>query len=67
MLVKEFALPSIDDVASEAGVSKATVSRVLNRPDAVREPLRTRVQATALPTAACCDRWATCRTPEPGR
>jgi len=45
MLAKEFALPSIDDVASEAGVSKATVSRVLNRPDAVREPLRTRVQA----------------------
>jgi LacI family transcriptional regulator len=43
MFAKEFALPSIDDVASEAGVSKATVSRVLNRPDAVREPLRRRV------------------------
>lgn len=43
MLAKETALPTIDDVASDAGVSTATVSRVLNRPDAVSDELRTRV------------------------
>lgn len=37
------ALPTIDDVASAARVSTATVSRVLNKPDAVREALRLRV------------------------
>lgn len=43
MLAKEPGPPNIDDVASDAGVSKATVSRVLNRPESVREGLRTRV------------------------
>ena len=37
------ALPTIDDVASAARVSTATVSRVLNKPQAVREALRLRV------------------------
>ena len=37
------ALPTIDDVASAARVSTATVSRVLNKPDTVREALRLRV------------------------
>ena len=37
------ALPNIDDVARAAGVSTATVSRVLNKPDSVREKLRGRV------------------------
>ena len=36
---------TLDDVAEAAGVSPATVSRVLNRPDAVREGLRLRVRA----------------------
>ena len=45
MLAKDIPLPSIEDVASEAGVSKATVSRVLNRPEAVRPLLRARVLA----------------------
>ena len=38
-------LPTIDDVARAAGVSTATVSRVLNRPESVREKLRARVEA----------------------
>ena len=38
-------LPTIDDVAVAAKVSTATVSRVFNRPGAVREALRTRVEA----------------------
>ncbi len=38
-------LPNIEDVARAAAVSTATVSRVLNTPDAVREPLRLRVLA----------------------
>lgn len=37
------ALPTIEDVAAAAGVSTATVSRVLNRPAAVREALRQKV------------------------
>jgi LacI family transcriptional regulator len=43
MLTRDTALPNIDDVARTAGVSTATVSRVLNKPESVREPLRTRV------------------------
>lgn len=43
MRSKESALPNIEDVARAAAVSTATVSRVLNRPDSVREPLRARV------------------------
>jgi LacI family transcriptional regulator len=42
---KDAALPNIEDVANAAGVSIATVSRVLNRPESVREALRQRVQA----------------------
>jgi LacI family transcriptional regulator len=37
--------PTVYDVASAAGVSIATVSRVLRTPDAVREATRDRVQA----------------------
>ena len=37
--------PTVYDVASEAGVSIATVSRVLRTPDAVREGTRDRVRA----------------------
>jgi len=37
-------LPTIDDVAAAAGVSTATVSRVLNRPDSVRDRLRGKVE-----------------------
>lgn len=37
--------PTIDAVAALAGVSTATVSRTLNKPDAVREPLRRKVEA----------------------
>ncbi len=36
-------LPTVASVAAAAGVSTATVSRVLNKPDSVREPLRMRV------------------------
>lgn len=36
---------TLDDVAKAAGVSSATVSRVLNRPADVREDLRVKVQA----------------------
>ena len=45
MIPTDAGLPNIGDVATAAGVSKATVSRVLNRPDSVREALRTRVIA----------------------
>ena len=38
-------LPTIDDVARMAGVSTATVSRVLNRPESVSEALRKKVAA----------------------
>jgi LacI family transcriptional regulator len=37
--------PTIDDVARVAGVSTATVSRVLNRPESVSESLRKKVAA----------------------
>lgn len=36
--------PTIDDIAKAAGVSTATVSRVLNTPDVVRPVLRKRVE-----------------------
>ena len=35
---------NILDVAERAGVSKSTVSRVINQPDTVKEALRLRVQ-----------------------
>jgi LacI family transcriptional regulator len=38
-------MPTIEDVARRAGVSTATVSRVLNQADAVRAPLRAKVEA----------------------
>lgn len=37
--------PTVEDVAREAGVSTATVSRALNRPDSVRPALRDQVLA----------------------
>jgi LacI family transcriptional regulator len=43
MNVKDLVQPNIEDVAHAAGVSTATVSRVLNKPDSVREALRSRV------------------------
>jgi LacI family transcriptional regulator len=43
MLPRDPVLPNIEDVAAAAGVSTATVSRVLNRPQSVRETLRQRV------------------------
>jgi LacI family transcriptional regulator len=43
---KDSGLPTIGDVATAAGVSTATVSRVLNKPEAVRELLRSRVLKT---------------------
>lgn len=43
MQSKDFAQPNIEDVAAAAGVSTATVSRVLNKPASVREALRGRV------------------------
>ena len=41
----DFPLPRIEEVAQAAGVSTATVSRVLNQPEAVREKLRLKVEA----------------------
>ena len=41
-------LPTVEDVAVVAGVSTATVSRALNRPHAVRESLRKRVEAAVI-------------------
>ena len=38
-------LPTVDDVAERAGVSRQTVSNVLNAPEIVRETTRLRVQA----------------------
>lgn len=37
--------PTVEDVAQAAGVSTATVSRALNKPESVRPALRARVQA----------------------
>jgi LacI family transcriptional regulator len=45
MQAKDSTQPNIEDVARAAGVSTATVSRVLNRPASVREALRGRVEA----------------------
>ena len=47
MQSRESGLPTIEDVAAQAGVSTATVSRALNRPEAVREVLRARVLKAA--------------------
>jgi LacI family transcriptional regulator len=41
-------LPTIGDVAERAGVSTATVSRVVNQPDGVRPELRRRVEAAVV-------------------
>jgi LacI family transcriptional regulator len=41
-------LPTIGDVARRAGVSTATVSRVVNLPDGVRPELRHRVEAAVV-------------------
>ena len=45
MTTRPSLLPTIEAVAAAAGVSTATVSRALNRPDSVREALRKRVEA----------------------
>lgn len=45
MATRSPVLPTIEAVAAAAGVSTATVSRALNRPDSVREALRRRVGA----------------------
>jgi LacI family transcriptional regulator len=46
MNIKDLVQPNIEDVARVARVSTATVSRVLNKPDSVREILRNRVIET---------------------
>ena len=46
MPMPDKALPTIGDVALHAGVSTATVSRVLNRTDAVRASLTAKVEAS---------------------
>lgn len=43
-MVRPAILPTIEAVAAAAGVSTATVSRTLNRPDSVRPALRLRVE-----------------------
>lgn len=40
-------MPTLDDVAKAAGVSRGTVSNVFNRPELVRPALRTRVEEAA--------------------
>jgi len=45
MPLPESSLPTMDDVARRADVSTATVSRVLNQTDAVREGLRHKVES----------------------
>jgi len=47
MPIRDTPLPTIADVARAAGVSTATVSRVLNGADGVREALNSRVQSAA--------------------
>ena len=42
------------DVAKHAGVSIATVSRVLHGQDRVRESTRARVRATTRPSVGAC-------------
>jgi LacI family transcriptional regulator len=46
MLTPDNALPTIDDVARHAGVSTATVSRVLNQSGTVRDNLKGKVEAS---------------------
>lgn len=48
MTTPENSHPTIDDVARLAGVSTATVSRVLNRPESVSESLRKKVSAAVV-------------------
>ena len=43
--MKHASPPTLQDIATAAGVSTATVSRVLNRPDDVRPALREKVEA----------------------
>jgi DNA-binding LacI/PurR family transcriptional regulator len=47
MAGKVVRMPTLDDVARAAGVSRGTVSNVFNRPDVVRLELRERVMAAA--------------------
>jgi len=44
--MQKAATPTVEDVARAAGVSTATVSRALNKPDTVRPALRAQVLAT---------------------
>ena len=44
---EQHTMPTLDDVAKAAGVSRGTVSNVFNRPEAVRPALRERVEEAA--------------------
>jgi DNA-binding LacI/PurR family transcriptional regulator len=46
-MVMSRTLPTLDDVASRAGVSRMTVSNVYNHPDLVAEPTKTKVWLAA--------------------